>query len=237
MSTSVVQPSPGEANDATAHALEAHELYRFFHTTTEETMALRGVSMTVARGEMVAIVGPSGCGKSTLLHCLCGLDEPDGGYVSIEGIRLSRRTEAERGRLRAQLIGVLLQSGNLFDHLDVGDNIRAAQHLAPGCARFSPQNLLDSVGLSAKLRARPSTLSGGEAARASLAVSLANDPAILMADEPTGEVDEDTERVLIDLLLARATSGKAVLVVTHSDRVASAAHRVIEVADGKITSD
>ncbi len=227
-------PSNEALNQPTDAVLEAHELYRFFHTSTEETMALRGVSLTINRGEFVAIVGPSGCGKSTLLHCLCGIDVPDGGYVAVEGIRLSRRTEIERGKLRAQLIGVLLQSGNLFDHLDVADNIRAVQALGSSRAPLSPEQLLASVGIADRLHARPSTLSGGEAARASLAVSLANDPPILLADEPTGEVDEATERVLIDLLTERTTSGKAVVVVTHSDRVASAAHRVIRIADGKV---
>jgi putative ABC transport system ATP-binding protein len=215
-------------------ALEAHELYRFFHTSTEETFALRGVSLSINRGEMVAIVGPSGCGKSTLLHCLCGLEEPDGGFVVVDGIQISRRSEAERAALRAKLTGVLLQSGNLFEHLDVAGNIEAAQALAPRGDHVSPSEILDAVGLLDKLHARPSTLSGGEAARASLAVALANDPPILLADEPTGEVDEATELMLVDLLLHRTTLGHAVVVVTHSNRVAASAHRVIKVADGRI---
>lgn len=220
--------------DALPAALEAHELYRFFHTNTEETIALRGVSVSINRGELVAIVGPSGCGKSTLLHCLCGLEVPDGGFVVVDGVRISRRSEAERAALRAKLIGVLLQSGNLFEHLNVAENIQAAQALAPRGKHVSPAEVLEAVGLPDKLHARPSALSGGEAARASLAVALANNPPILLADEPTGEVDEATERMLIDLLLHRTTLGHAVVVVTHSDRVAASAHRVIKIADGRI---
>jgi putative ABC transport system ATP-binding protein len=226
--------SPSVGTDALPAALEAHELYRFFHTNTEETIALRGVSVSINRGELVAIVGPSGCGKSTLLHCLCGLEVPDGGFVVVDGVRISRRSEAERAALRAKLIGVLLQSGNLFEHLDVAENIQAAQALAPRGNQVSPAEVLEAVGLPDKLHARPSTLSGGEAARASLAVALANNPPILLADEPTGEVDEATERMLIDLLLHRTTLGHAVVVVTHSDRVAASAHRVIKIADGRI---
>lgn len=192
--------------------------------------------MSINRGELVAIVGPSGCGKSTLLHCLCGLEVPDGGFVVVDGVRISRRSEAERAALRAKLIGVLLQSGNLFEHLDVAENIQAAQALVPRGNHASPAEVLEAVGLPDKLHSRPSTLSGGEAARASLAVALANNPPILLADEPTGEVDEATERMLIDLLLHRTTLGHAVVVVTHSDRVAASAHRVIKIADGRIIS-
>ena len=100
--------------------LDAHDLYRFFHTGDDETLALRGVSLSVDAGEMVAISGPSGSGKSTLLACLAGLDEPDGGVVSIEGERLSRRSETERAALRARSIGMLFQSGNLVEHLSIG---------------------------------------------------------------------------------------------------------------------
>src|SRR3954454_3232605 len=105
-------------------ALEAHELYRFFHIGDDETAALRGVSLTLCDGEIVAIMGPSGSGKSTLLSCLTGLDEPDGGWVEATGVRLTRRPQAERSRLRAEKFGIMLQSGNLFGHLTVQQNIR-----------------------------------------------------------------------------------------------------------------
>ena len=118
--------------EVTAGALpliDGHELYRFYHIGDDETFALRGVSVSVHAGEMVAVVGPSGSGKSTLLACLAGLDEPDGGHVTIAGQRITRRDEATRARLRARWIGMLLQSGNLLEHLSVAQNIRAAQAL------------------------------------------------------------------------------------------------------------
>ncbi|MDQ2965052.1 MAG: ABC transporter ATP-binding protein [Chloroflexota bacterium] len=218
-------------------ALEAHELYRFYHAGDEETFALRGVSLQVAAGEIVAVVGPSGSGKSTLLSCLAGLDEPDGGHVTIAGDRITRKPETVRAALRARLVGMLSQSGNLLDHLSVAQNIEIARSLADrGAARARPTILLADVGLAERAAAWPSTLSGGEAARAGLAVALANDPAILLADEPTGEVDEANEALILDLLRARADAGGAVLIVTHSDRAALSADRVIHLVDGRIAA-
>src|SRR3981081_3442918 len=115
---------------AATRALEAHDLYRFYHAGEDETLALRGVSLHVDLGEIVALVGPSGSGKSTVLACLAGLDEPDGGYVMLRNQRLTRRPEAERAARRATNVGVLLQSGNLFEHLSVADNIALPMHLA-----------------------------------------------------------------------------------------------------------
>lgn len=215
-------------------SITAHELYRFYHAGDDEVLALRGVSMAAVMGEVVAVVGPSGSGKSTLLACLGGLDDPDGGWVEVSGVRLSRRDESERAALRARSLGVLRQSGNLFDHLSLKQNVRAAQMLAPDARRPRPIDLLASVGIAGRATARPSTLSGGEAARAGLAVALANDPPILLADEPTGEVDERNERVILDLLRERAELGTAVIVVTHSERVAAAADRVLGMRDGKL---
>ncbi len=222
--------------DLSAPVVEAHELYRFYHAGDDETFALRGVSMSVGPGELVAVLGPSGSGKSTLLSCLAGLDEPDGGHVVVAGKRITRRPEATRAALRARWIGILLQSGNLLDHLSVMANVRAAQALAdrPSDTRANPRRLLAAVALDDRADARPSTLSGGEAARAGLAVALANDPPLLLADEPTGEVDAESEAHLIGLLRDRARSGRAVVVVTHSERVAEASDRVVRLAEGRI---
>jgi putative ABC transport system ATP-binding protein len=226
---------------ADAPLVDARELYRFFHAGDDETFALRGVSVSVGAGELVAVVGPSGSGKSTLLACLAGLDEPDGGHVMIAGQRITRRPEATRAGLRARWIGMLLQSGNLVEHLSVAQNIEAAQALVPRVTgrgdRNGARRLLDDVGLAERASARPSTLSGGEAARAALAVAMANDPPVLLADEPTGEVDRLAEGRVLELLRSRANRGKAVLVVTHSATVASAADRVVHMVDGRVTDE
>src|SRR5581483_11056887 len=207
--------------DGADAVLEARELYRFYHAGAEETFALRGVSLLARSGEMVAVVGPSGSGKSTLLSCLAGLDEPDAGTVFVAGHRITRRPEADRAALRASWIGVLLQSGNLIEHLTVRQNVRAAQALSTGRTRQPVDALLQMTGLLHRASAEPSALSGGEAARAGLAVALANDPPVLLADEPTGEVDRENEARILDLLRARSTAGGTVVVVSHSDRVAA----------------
>lgn len=217
-------------------AIQASELYRFYHAGDDETFALRGVSLTVNAGEMVAIVGPSGSGKSTLLACLAGLDEPDGGYVAVAGSRITRRHEAVQAELRRIWIGVLLQSGNLLGHLTVAQNIKAVQKLTPG-GHPGVHELLALVGLKGRGSAWPSTLSGGEAARAGLAVAIANDPPILLADEPTGEVDAANESIVLELLCERAARGRTVVIVTHSERAANVANRVIHLADGRITNE
>jgi putative ABC transport system ATP-binding protein len=214
--------------------LEAHDLYRFFHAGDEETLALRGVSLSLERGEMVAVVGPSGSGKSTLLTCLAGLDEPDGGTVRIDGERITRRPEAERARVRARGVGVLMQAANLQEHLSVLGNLWLAQRVAGRNDPERARTLLAEVGLEERADARPSTLSGGEAARAGLAVALANDPRLLLADEPTGELDAASGSSVLDLLTGLARAGGAVCVVTHSDRVAEAADRLVHLSDGSV---
>ncbi len=217
--------------------LEAESLYRFFHAGDEETLALRGVSLTVAAGEVVAVTGPSGSGKSTLLACLAGLDEPDGGMVRLNGRRLSRHSEEHRARIRAQSVGMLFQQANLIGHLSVQDNVALAQRLADGGTPAGWRaEVLERCGLSSRAHARPTELSGGELARAGLAVALANDPAVLLADEPTGELDELTARRVLDLLHGRAADGAAVLIVTHAPEVAATSHREIRLRDGRVVS-
>ncbi len=216
--------------------LEAQDLYRFFHAADEETLALRGVSMAVDAGELVAVTGPSGSGKSTLLACLAGLDEPAGGAVLINGQVMTRRSESDRAALRASGIGMLFQTANLIEHLNVDQNVALAQRLAGGPGRARRACLLDELGLADRDGAFPSQLSGGEAARAGLAVALANEPGVVLADEPTGEVDSVIGDRILGLLRARADAGAAVVVVTHSDTVAAAADRAIALEDGRVAT-
>jgi putative ABC transport system ATP-binding protein len=191
--------------------------------------------LTVQPGEIVAVVGPSGSGKSTLLGCLAGLDEPAGGTVWIDGERISHRSEAERAAVRARSVGVLFQVGNLIEHLTVTENVALAQRLSTADAP-DPTVVIDRVGLGARAEAYPSQLSGGEAARAGLAVALANNPKVLLADEPTGELDGETEQRLLALLRTHADAGCGVLLVTHSPDVVAIADRVVTLSDGQVVS-
>lgn len=219
-----------------APILVARDLYRFYHAGDDETLALRGVSLTVDAGSVVAVTGPSGSGKSTLLACLAGLDDPDGGTVSVAGEPLSRRDEPSRAQLRARHIGMLFQSDNLLAHLTITQNIRLAQRLAGGRrSRLEASELLARLGLSGRGHAAPSQLSGGEAARAGLAVAMANDPALVLADEPTGEVDSVTQGRVLQLLRDAADRGAAVVIVTHNAAVASFADHSITLDDGRRT--
>jgi putative ABC transport system ATP-binding protein len=235
----------GGRTAAGAVPLVARDLYRFYRAGDEETLALRGVSLQVGAGEVVAVVGPSGSGKSTLLACLAGLDEPHGGTVWVGGERISHRPETERARMRARRVGVLLQTGNLVQHLCVLDNLRLVQRAvrrrtsrrrrSDGEPSVSAEQLLEEVGLSERARALPRQLSGGETARAGLAVAAANSPDVLLADEPTGELDGDAEQRVLQLIQRRARTGTAILLVSHSPQVVSFADRVIRLQDGTVT--
>ena len=217
--------------------LRARELYRFYRVGDEETLALRGVSLAVPGGKLVTVAGPSGSGKSTLLACLAGLDEPDGGSVYVLQTRISHRPERERSALRARHIGTLFQSANLLEHLTVRRNIELAQRIARAHDRRrdrpSVDTLLDAVGLTPRSGARPSELSGGEAVRAGLAVALANNPDVLVADEPTGELDGETEADVLRLIRNQADRGTAVVLASHSAAVAAMADEVIQLKDGQ----
>jgi putative ABC transport system ATP-binding protein len=212
--------------------LRARDLYRFYRVGEEETLALRGVSVAVAAGELLAVSGPSGSGKSTLLACLAGLDEPDGGSVYVHENRISHRPEQERSALRARHIGTLFQTANLLEHLTVRRNIELVQRIARRRDRARADALLDAVGLTRRSGARPSELSGGEAVRAGLAVALANNPDVLVADEPTGELDGQTEAEVLRLIRDQAGRGTAVVVASHSAAVAAMADQLIRLKDG-----
>lgn len=212
--------------------LEAHGLHRFYRRAGNEVAALLDVSLVCAAGETVAVTGPSGSGKSTLLGLLAGLDDPDGGSVHVAGERLSHQTPTAAARLRARHIGILTQSSGLLGHLSVLDNVRFAASLRSGTGP-SPEELLDGLGLSAVRRSSTRTLSGGETARAGLAVALAGAPALLLADEPTAEVSNEEEDTILDLLKRWRPSSGATVIVTHSAAVAGHADRVMHLVDGR----
>lgn len=215
--------------------LRAEDLFRFYHVGDAEIRALKGVSLQVDPGEIVALTGPSGSGKSTLLSCLCGLDDPDGGIVEIDGRRMTRRPEAEKSALRSSVLGIMAQRDNLFAHLTVAENIAFAlsSRVCDEPTRIEP--FLQSVGMSERAGAYPATLSGGETARAGLAVALALDAQLLVADEPTAEVDAQTERLILDTLVERSRVGRGALIATHSRAVEAIATRILHLRDGRLS--
>tara|TARA_B100000378_G_scaffold209539_2_gene172602 strand:- start:1648 stop:3069 length:1422 start_codon:yes stop_codon:yes gene_type:complete len=216
--------------------LVAEDLFRFYHVGDAEIRALKGVSLQVRAGEIVALTGPSGSGKSTLLSCLCGLDDPDGGTVEIDGRRMTRRPEAEKAAIRSSLLGIMAQRDNLFAHLTVAENVAFALSRRQGAELPEIGAILQSVGMNARAAAYPATLSGGEIARAGLAVALALDAALLVADEPTAEVDAQTERLILDMLVARSRAGRGALIATHSRAVEAIATRVLHLRDGRLSA-
>jgi putative ABC transport system ATP-binding protein len=241
-------------SSAEAPLLELRGIHRFYFPGADnEIAALKDVSITVAPGEVIAIVGPSGSGKSTLLSIMAGLDQPNGGSLWIEGQRFSHRSRSVQATWRGISIGVMTQASGLFEHLNVEQNIDLAALLRRKARRdratnpdthFEPtpthasstDDILAAVGLSSHHNARPSTLSGGETARANLAVALSGAPRILLADEPTAEISQDEERSILELITSMKPANGAVIIVTHSDAVASTADRTIEMQDGRIVA-
>jgi putative ABC transport system ATP-binding protein len=213
--------------------LEAHGLHRFYRRGGSEVAALLDVSLICEAGETVAVIGPSGSGKSTLLSLLAGLGEPDGGSVHVGGERISHRNAADSARLRGRHVGVLTQSSGLLGHLTVIQNVRFAATLRPGGTGPSPNDLGDGLGLHPVRTAFPRTLSGGENARAGLAVALAGTPSVLLADEPTAEVSADEEDTILDLLDEWRPRLGATVIVTHAEAVARRADRVLHLVDGR----
>ena len=212
--------------------LVAQGLHRFYRRGGNEVAALLDVSIRCEAGETVAVTGPSGSGKSTLLALLAGLDDPDGGSVHVAGERLSHQSPAASARLRARHVGVLTQSSGLLGHLDVLENVRFAASFRSG-AGLRPEELLDALGLSAVRRSTTRTLSGGETARAGLAVALAGAPTVLLADEPTAEVSSDEEDTILGLLQRWRPRDGATVIVTHSAAVAAHADRIVHLTDGR----
>jgi putative ABC transport system ATP-binding protein len=202
--------------------------------------ALRGVSLAIAAGELVAVLGPSGSGKSTLLHLAGTLDRPTSGTVRITGLDVATLGDRALAGLRATQIGFVFQQFFLAEHATVLDNVAdGLLYAGAGIAarRDAAAVALDRVGLGHKLRARPTQLSGGERQRVAIARALAGSPAIVLADEPTGNLDQATGTAILDLLAELHTIGTTIIVVTHDETVAARMHRQIRMLDGRIVSD
>ena len=199
--------------------------------------ALRDVSICIPPGEYVAITGPSGCGKSTLLHLLGCVDAPTSGSLVFEGRDVAALTESERSRIRLTRIGFVFQRFFLLPMLDAAENVELPQAevgIPLGVRRARTRELLQYVGLEDRARHRPSQLSGGEMQRVAIARALANRPALLLADEPTGELDEDTGEQIADLFDRVHADGTALAVVTHNPVLATRAHRRLTMKRGSL---
>ena len=219
--------------------IEARNLHKTYALERVQIPVLRGVSIAVRRGERLAITGASGAGKSTLLHVLGGLDRPNEGAVLFEGRDLYALTAAQRTDFRAERVGFVFQSYHLLPELDILDNVLLPALSRAGALRRIPElrerakRLLDRVGLSHRLAHRPVEVSGGEQQRAALARALMNEPALLLADEPTGTLDSGTGQQVLDYLFAlTAESGHTLVLVTHNQGVAELCDRQLHLRDG-----
>ena len=205
-----------------------------------EVRALDGVTFAVGAGDYVAVVGESGSGKTTLMHVLGGLDRPTAGDVVIDGRSLARTSRRELAAIRARSIGFVFQGFNLLPNLDARENVALAARYAghpPRAAFDRAERALRDVGLHDRMHHRPSALSGGQQQRVAVARALVNEPALLLADEPTGELDSRTAENVLGLLGALNRGGQTLIVVTHSEAVWRRAQRVIRLADGRIVGD
>jgi putative ABC transport system ATP-binding protein len=217
--------------------VDARDLVREYRMGVEIVHALRGVSLAVHEREYVAIVGPSGCGKSTLLNLLGVIDRPTSGELSIAGERVDRLGDARATEFRLRRIGFVFQRFYLMQALTARENVElplAEAGMAGTERRDRALELLDYVGLRKRERHRPSQLSGGEQQRVAIARALANRPALLLADEPTGELDARTGAEMIALFERLNADGTTIVVVTHDEELAGAAKRVVHMRDGEI---
>jgi putative ABC transport system ATP-binding protein len=220
--------------------VETRRLAKTYDTGGTRVLAVRGIDLTISKGEFVAIVGPSGCGKSTLLNLLAGLDRATAGEVWLGGERIDQLSETALARMRRQKVGFVFQFFNLVPTLSAVENVELPLLLVGTRrkeARETATGLLSDLGLGDKYDAAPSQLSGGEQQRVALARALANTPDILLGDEPTGNLDSASAREVLALLRAARDRGQTLLLVTHDSRVAAAADRIISLRDGLVNDD
>ena len=224
----------------TDQILGAAGVRKVYRTGAEEVEALRDIDLDVERGEFLAVMGPSGSGKTTLLNCLTGLDDIDDGVVLVDGSDIHAMPDGQRTEHRARHMGFIFQSFNLIPVLSAVENVELPLLLIgfkAGEARSKAQAMLDRVGLSHRYNHRPTELSGGEQQRVAVARALVNEPAILWADEPTGNLDSEMAGAVLDLLHEVNRAGQTVIIVTHDADIGGTARRLLRVQDGRIVAD
>ena len=225
---------PDEAPSLDFGALEYRDVFKIFRSGPTETVALRGLDLRIEPQELVALLGPSGSGKSTALHLAAGLDEPSAGDVVSFGRSLGRSDDSELAQYRAREIAIVFQSGNLWPGLTVRENLALTLELA---GKPYSREALEQFGLGMRERQRAGALSGGEQQRLAIAMAAARDARLVLADEPTAELDEANERVVLSAIQQlRDEHGVTVVIVTHSERVAEAVDRVVEIRDGSVVA-
>jgi ABC-type lipoprotein export system ATPase subunit len=225
------------------HILEAKHIHKSYRMGKQTLTVLRGVDMSLSAGEFAVIVGSSGSGKSTLLHILGALDKPDKGTIEFDSLRLDQMSSGRLNQFRNRQIGFVFQFYHLLDELNVIENVMLPAMIAAGpmawlgCkkdVRQRAMELLERMGLAERLKHKPYELSGGERQRAAIARALINQPRLLLADEPTGNLDSKTGYGILDILKELNQQGQTILMVTHDDRIARQAGRIIQLSDGKI---
>ena len=227
-------------NSAGSLVLSARDVRRDYSLVGDAVHAVRGVSLGIGGGEWVSVVGPSGCGKSTLLNLLGALDTPTAGSVAIAGRDVGTMSDRERTRFRLERIGFVFQRFYLMPVLTALENVElpmAERRVGSAERRARAMELLDYVGLARRARHRPTQLSGGEQQRVAIARALSNRPAVVLADEPTGELDARTGSDIIRLFQRLNEDGTTLVVVTHDEEMARAARRVVHMRDGEIVDD
>jgi putative ABC transport system ATP-binding protein len=220
--------------------LVASRVRKVYRTGAGVVEALAGLDLSIPRGEFLAVMGPSGSGKTTLLNCLSGLDDVDGGTVLVEGEDIHALSDAKRSRHRAEKMGFIFQSFNLIPVFTAAENVELPLLLAgasPRDARRSAEATLERVGLGHRKAHRPNELSGGEQQRVTVARALAGDPAMVWADEPTGNLDSETAGSIVDLLKELNRDGLTLVLVTHDPAIGSQAQRLIQMRDGAISAE
>ena len=220
--------------------LQARDVHREYRMGEELVHAVRGVSLDIDEGEYLAIVGPSGCGKSTLLNLLGGIDRPSSGTVTIRGRRLDEMRDAELTRFRLQQLGFVFQRFYLMPALTASENVElplAEARVSTHQRRKRARSLLEYVGLAGRLDHRPAQLSGGEQQRVAIARALVTNPAMILADEPTGNLDSHTSEEIMGIFQELNDAGKTIVLITHEPDIARHAKRVVTVRDGLIQQD